>query len=256
MERILSRKNRALFMLASGCAVFGIWLLMFALSSWNMKSWSGTKNPPFATAVVWLELAESPEDAFDCLGPAPADPGADSESARMRSSMDRVNIVDFFFMPAYAALFVSIFLFLFPVPPPRFFFICITAAALAAWGADIRENLLLFKITSFASIEDAHSNIVAFADLAVAARIKWACLFGLCLAVPYLSVKEMLRSQPLTVRSFALAAASLCFAAAGIAGMAGTLASPYRSLVESGSIAMSAGWIFMMIAGGTCVRAV
>lgn len=230
----------------------GVFTLVTAAA---MLIYSGSSPQPhnfpneekFQTAMVWLELSRTPQEAFEVLGPAESPRGQ-----KIRTAIDRANYVDFVFLLAYPLLSAAVFVFLHilhlnytrgPFASAKFANFAIALSAVMTI-ADAAENIQLLKITAATAPQDLSQS--TFTLLIVFTYAKWTALF----------VASLLAGMSLAGYfgfSFGLIVA-LCYAMAGGVGLVGLYA-PARHLVELTTGPLAVAWLLSLIHAGLILAA-
>jgi hypothetical protein len=199
-------------------------------------------NPGFTSAVLWLELVRSPEEAFAALG-SPV-PGGDV----LRARIDRVNRIDLVFLVAYSLLNCGA-LWIFaagarrrPGPGRPLATLALSLALVMAVG-DAVEDAQLFVLTRARGPGDVGAEVISL--LRCFSDAKWTALFVA------LGVGGALWALPRRSSRVAwIAAVPLASAAIGLVGIWSIPVTgvDLRYLTEAATGGMSLCWLLALIA--------
>ncbi len=201
-------------------------------------------NPEgFRSAMVWLELSRSPEEAFAILGPA-AEGKAFGNNA-IRTTLDRANYVDFVFLLAYPSLVGTLFLFCYLLHRTRgasfyssrlYVHTGLLLVPIMA-VADAGENFQLLRIT--AAAEPGTIGSGTFTWLIALTHIKWVSLFGACVLLG-LGFSAYFGFRPGLL-------VAVLHTSAGVVGLLGLFVPGARPLVESSMTLLALAWVGSLV---------
>ena len=233
-------RRGAVLVLLTGCFTLAVAAGMTAYSGGDPKPHSFPNPEGFQSAMVWLELTQSPAEASRVLGKAATEKGA-----AIRRSLNRANQVDFVFLLAYPSLIGALFIFSYLLHrnrspsafgSRRFVHFGLYMVPLMAL-ADAVENLQLFRITG-ASLPEAISPAV-ITTLIVCTHIKWLAIFGSSLLLG-LSFAAYFGFRPGLL-------GAVLHASAGMLGVLGLLLPGARPLVERAVALLAGAWVFSLV---------
>ena len=239
-------KRAALLVTGTGLITLLTLVILLAVSGDSPKPYTYPNQWGFQSALIWFELANSPTEVFEILGPAESEKGK-----HIRGVMDAGNYADFAFMTAYSFFNATMLMFLHLLnvyfKRPLF-----SAAWLVNLGlfmfplmliGDIVETSYLLKLTEAKSVGDIASGDITV--LFVATRIKWAALFVVCLLMGGLYAGYGGFGATLIP--------ALVFLIGGMLGFMSILTAEGRALAEIASLLMGIGWIWTLVHGGLVV---
>lgn len=234
------QKNMTLPALIAGLFTFLI-LLVMLIAGGNPKPAAYPNADGFSAAIYWFEVTESADDLFRALG----DPSLD-KGAGIRSTMDRVNRIDFAFMAAYSVYFALLFVMmrgLIAVAGPVKTRITILAAAgvvfsILMLAGDIMENVQLLKLTGYASPEETDMAVIG--RLMAFTRLKWFAIFLGSLALAALYIEHFGKR----LSSFLFA---LFYGLTAVIGFISFFVPGMRAMIELSSFMLLLAWLVSLL---------
>lgn len=222
--------------------------ILTLLSVILMTVMAGDNPPPhtmpnewgFRKAILWFELARSPDEIFAVLG----DP-ATEDGKNLRIVMDTMNRYDYGFMVCYSLFNATLFIFagvLNRWRSRRVFgsSILINAGlilSLAMLLGDALENVQLLKLTGFMTVKEIPDALIG--SLQIWTRVKWFSIFLSCLLLGLSYSSYFGRSA-----GFLLA---VCYTTAAISGFFSITLPWARSLAEIASNVLAIAWLISLL---------
>lgn len=207
----------------------------------------------YSQAMVCFELVRTPDELFDCLGPAES-----VEGRERRDAMTRVNQIDLAFAFAYPQLALAIVLLLSKLRQGKAIAFHARLWQGAVWLAgllalvtapsDLGENGVLFRLAELGAPSDVSPELLHALDRWTS--LKWAGLFGLAGLTGLLLVVDAVATRWSLGRLLGLA--SLVAAALGLRGVFGPAEA--RPLVEPATMVLSGTWVVMIAVAVVVLR--
>lgn len=163
-------KGSAGYVLLSGILII-ISLSVIMIFGGNPAPAEFPNAPGFNSAIYWFELIHTPEEVFQVLGR----PGTEIGQV-LRDSIDKINKYDYLFMLFYSIFYASLFYMLYLIANKNkiILYSGLILCVVMLIG-DAYENILLFKLSSYGSIEEIQAGTVF--SLKIWTRIKWTAIF-------------------------------------------------------------------------------
>lgn len=247
-----SISRAAKYVIAAGALTLISVILMTAYAGGNPPPATHPNDAGFQSAMIWLELIDTPAEAELVLGDAASEAGQ-----ALRGMLDRANQVDFSFMIGYSLFNAAAICFVYALNRRRdesraadsasffsssgFLYVGLLMGVLML-VFDAIETQQLFRVTGAA--DPAALDGVGL--LYVATRIKWAALFINCLLLGG-GFAAFFRKHPAVL-------IGVVYILGGSLGLPGLLASDLRVMVEWGTNGMAIGWIATLVYAGIVAR--
>lgn len=226
------------------------WLAM-TYSGGSPRPYSGQNKYGFQTAIVWLELVQTPQEIFSVLGPIDS-----TQGNALRQSMDQINKYDFLFMFFYTLFFTALLIMLWSLVSDssvlkqknrsRWIQVIIIFLGCAMLLGDVQENRQLFVLTWAPSVEAFTADGIlssSLTKLILWTYVKWAALFTACAMGAYF----LYIIQPESYKRLWSILPANVFAAAAFLGFLGLHVEIWKALVESAALLMFLGWFSSVV---------
>lgn len=180
MERA---RRRALFVVVTGLATIVSVIIMVNMAGKEVPPHTMPNEGGFHSTMLWFELAYTPQEIFDNLGPINS-----SHGPARRVQLDIANRYDFGFMVCYS-LFNAALIYLVThlnvyrlrsLIKLRVFLVLGLLLSVTMLVGDVVENIQLLELTKVQSVADIEATNV-MANLVYWTRIKWGAIFVVCL---------------------------------------------------------------------------
>ena len=202
----------AVCVIVSGGATIVSVLLMRTMSGGNVQPFTMPNEAGFKSAMLWLELASTPEEVFQILGP----PGSGKGRA-LRDNLNAANTYDYGFLVCYSLFNAFLIVFISHLNTYRFtgliklktFLILGLILSCAMCIGDVVENLAIADLTQAPVVEDVNEHALQL--LMYWTRVKWGSISLVCLMCSVGYTAYFRRIPPLLLPTG--------FAIAGISGL-------------------------------------
>ncbi|GMV93353.1 MAG: hypothetical protein KJ060_05670 [Candidatus Hydrogenedentes bacterium] len=166
----------------SGSATILSVIVMQVMTGGDISPYQYPNSVGFKSAMLWLELAGSPDEVFKVLGPFDSEKGE-----ALRQNLDTINVYDFAFMVCYSAFNACLIVFVSHLNTYRFtglvklkaFLILGLILSVAMLIGDIVENMTLHELTHVET--PAEISVATMTQLQYWTRIKWGSISAACL---------------------------------------------------------------------------
>lgn len=245
MERA---RRRALFVVISGLATIVSVILMVTMAGKEVPPHTIPNDAGLHSTMLWFELAYTPQEIFDNLGPVNSLHGP-----MRRLQLDITNQYDYAFMVCYS-LFNAALIYLVThlnvyrlksLIKLRVFLALGLLLCVAMLVGDIVENMQLLELTKIQSIEDiGRTNLMT--NLVYWTRIKWGAIFVVCLMLSVGYASYFRRIPTLLLPAV--------YAVAGISGLIAISLADTRVVMEMLSTrAIAVAWAASLLHAGLVV---
>ena len=245
MERA---RRRALFVVFTGLATIVSVVVMVTMAGKEVPPHKIPNDSGLHSTMLWFELAYTPQEIFDNLGPIDSPHGA-----TRRLHLDVTNKYDYGFMVCYS-LFNAALIYLVThlnvyrlksLIKLRVFLVFGLLLCVAMLVGDIVENMQLLELTKSLSVEDIErTNLMA--NLVYWTRIKWGAIFVACLMLSAGYASYFRRIPTLLLPAV--------YAVAGISGLIAISLADTRIVMEMLSTrAIAVGWTASLLHAGLVV---
>lgn len=222
-------------------------ILMMVMGGGSHQPYTFPNENGFTDAIVWFELAESPQEIFLILGPADIEAGQ-----TLRKNLDQINYFDYGFMACYSLYHLPVFMLLILLNRGAgrnifgsnlYFYIGLFMIA-AMWMGDAIENYYLLQLTNYTSANDIPVGDIL--RLQIWTRVKWVALFGamLHIGISYASYLGLNWRSLLAV----------LYTTGAVLGLISLASSQTRFLLELAGALLFLGWI--VVFGHAIIRLV
>ncbi len=175
-------RTAAKLVVISGSATILSVLVMQVMTGGDISPHQYPNSEGFKSAMLWLELAGSPEEVFKVLGPFDSEKGE-----ALRENLDTINVYDFAFMVCYSAFNASLIIFVTHLNTYRFtgliklkaFLILGLILSVAMLIGDFVENVSLHELTHAKSPTEIAASTMT--QLQYWTRVKWGSISAVCL---------------------------------------------------------------------------
>lgn len=233
-------RKSAWCVVVTGAATILCVLLIRIVAGANAQPYKHPNDLGFDSAMLWLELASTPDEVFKILGPM--------HSARgdaLRANLDTVNYYDFAFMACYSLFNACLVVFVTRLNSYRFrglvklktFVVLGLILCVAMLIGDIVENFSLLALTQASSIDDITPE--SLVQLMYWTRIKWGAIFLVCLMLSAAYTSYFWRIPPLLLPAgLAIAGVSglVAISIPDARGILESIALPHLAVVWAGSL--------------------
>ena len=245
MERA---RRRALFVVLTGLATIVSVVVMVTMAGKEVPPHTVPNDAGLHSTMLWFELAYTPKEIFDNLGPISSQHGP-----IRRLQLDIANRYDFAFMVCYS-LFNAALVYLVThlnvyrlksLIKLRVFLVLGLLLCVAMLVGDIVENLQLLELTKTQSVADIErTNLMT--TLVYWTRIKWGAIFIVCLMLSAGYASYFRRIPTLLLPAV--------YAVAGISGLIAISLADTRIVMEMLSTrAIAVAWFASLLHAGLIV---
>ena len=222
-------RRGGLLVVASGVATVMSVVLMGAMAGPEVPPHTKANSEGFHSTMLWFELALTPQEIFDNLGPIES-----PEGQARRLHLDSANRYDFGFMVCYSLFNASLIYLVTRLNVYRlksllklrvFLALGIILSAAMLTG-DIVENMQLLDLTKLHSAGEIQQTTMS--NLIYWTRIKWGAIFVVCLMLSAGYASYFRRIPTLLIPA--------AYAAAGVSGLIAISVADARTVMEYLSI--------------------
>lgn len=225
----------------TGIATIGSVVLMQVMAGPEVPPHSTGNAAGFHSTMLWFELALTPKEIFDNLGPINSDAG----QAR-RLNLDIANKYDFAFMVCYSLYNASLIYLvthlnvyrLKSLLKLRVFMVLGILLSIAMLVGDIVENVQLLELTKVLYAEDIQQSTMS--SLIYWTRVKWGAIFAVCIMLSAGYASYFRRIPTLLLPA--------AYAVAGVSGVIAISVADARVVMEYISIrAITIAWAASLV---------
>jgi hypothetical protein len=238
----------AKWVVATGSATVLAVLIMRALTGGDISPHRYPNPEGFQSAMLWLELAYTPEEVFKILGPFDSDQGQ-----ALRRNLDTSNVYDFAFMFCYSLFNACLIIFISQLNTYRFtglvklraFLILGLLLSVAMLIGDIVENVTLRDLTHAMSPADISQDQME--QLMYWTRVKWGSIALVCLMLSAGYTAYFWRIPPLLL--------PVGFAIAGVSALIAISIHDARFILERVTVShLAVVWAAALVHAGVFVK--
>ena len=234
-------RRRGHLAVASGIATIISAVLMGAMAGPEVPPHTKANIEGFHSTMLWFELALTPNEIFDNLGPVNT-----PEGQARRLHLDIANRFDFGFMVCYS-LYNACLIYLVThlnvyrlksLLKLRVFFALGILLSIAMLVGDVVENIQLLELTKLPAVEDILQSTMT--NLIYWTRVKWGAIFIVCLMLSAGYASYFRRIPTLLLPA--------AYAVAGVSGLIAISVADARTVMEFISIrAIAFAWIASLV---------
>jgi len=238
----------AKLVVATGSATVLTVLIMRVMTGGDISPHRIRNSEGFKSAMLWLELAYTPEEVFKILGPFDSE-----EGQALRQNLDTINVYDFAFMTCYSLFNACLIIFVSHLNTYRFtglvklraFMVLGLLLSASMFIGDFVENLSLQTMTHArlpVDISSADMN-----QLMYWTRIKWGSIALVCLMLSAGYTAYFWRIPPLLL--------PVGFAIAGISGLIAISVPDARFILERVTVThLAIVWAAALVHAGVFLK--
>jgi hypothetical protein len=245
MERA---RRRALFVVITGLATIISVIVMMTMAGKELPPHKIPNDAGLHSTMLWFELAYTPQEIFDNLGPIHSPHGPPR-----RMQLDIANQYDYAFMVCYS-LFNAALIYLVThlniyrlksLIKLRVFLVLGLLLSVAMLLGDIVENVQLLELTKVQSVADIGATSLV-SNLVYWTRVKWGAIFVVCLMLSAGYASYFRRIPTLLLPAV--------YAVAGISGLIAISLADTRIVMEMLSTrAIAVAWAASLLHAGLVV---
>jgi len=238
----------AKWVVLSGSATVLTVLVMLVMTGGDISPYQFPNSVGFKSAMLWLELAGTPDEVFKILGPVDSDKGQ-----ALRQNLDTVNVYDFAFMACYSFFNACLIVFVTHLNTYRLtglvklktFLILGIILSIAMLIGDAVENVTLHELTHAESASDITPETMT--QLKYWTRIKWGSISVVCLMLSAGYTAYFWRIPPLLL--------PVGFAIAGVSGLIAISTPDARFILERITVAhLAIVWSAALVHAGIFLK--
>ena len=238
----------AKWVVATGSATILTVLIMRVMTGGDISPRQFPNSEGFQSAMLWLELAYTPEEVFKILGPFDTEGGQ-----ALRRNLDTINFYDFAFMACYSLFNACLIIFVTHLNTYRFtglvklrtFMILGLILSAAMLIGDIVENVTLHELTH--AQDPAGISSDEMHQLMYWTRVKWGSIAVVCLMLSAGYTAYFWRIPPLFL--------PVGFAIAGVSGLIAISIPDARFILERVTVShLAIVWSAALVHAGVFLK--